>query len=46
MVIATLETIHRLLKIERAEAQAALNGAADEWKRHSTIRTFQIEPVK
>ena len=46
MVITTLETIHRLLKTERAEAQAALNGAADERKRRSTKRTLQIGPVK
>ena len=33
MVITTLETIHRLLKAERAEAKEALNRAADERKK-------------
>lgn len=46
MVITTLETIHRLLKAERAEAKEALNRAADERKRHSTKRILQIGPVK
>ena len=40
MVITTLETIHRLLKVERAEAQAALNRAADERKKALDEKDF------
>lgn len=40
MVITTLETIHRLLKIERAEAQAELNRAADERKKALDDKDF------
>ena len=40
MVITTLETIHRLLKAERAEAKEALNRAADERKKALDEKDF------
>ena len=40
MVITTLETIHRLLKAERAEAREALNRAADERKKALDEKDF------